>query len=64
LTIIYYILKNNEPFRELKEKLYESKIKCWKEALKINENDLNKIMAKFIQKEILDKLFLKEKLIC
>ncbi len=28
LTIIYYILKNNEPFRELKEKLYESKIKC------------------------------------
>ncbi len=35
-----------------------------KEALKINENDLNKIMAKFIQKEILDKLFLKEKLIC
>lgn len=63
LTIIYHVLTKNEPFRELKKNLYDSKIKSWKKALEINESKLNEIMKKFIQKEILDNLFLKERLI-
>lgn len=63
LSIIYYILSNNEPFRELKKNLYDSKIKSWKKALKTNEIELNEIMKNFIQREILDNIFLRERLI-
>jgi transposase len=63
LTIIYYVLKRGEPFRELKKKLYESKIRSWKKALETDENELNDLMKTFICDEKPNNLFLTKKLI-
>jgi transposase len=62
LTIIYHILTREEPFKEMKDSLYKRKIASWKRELSINEYDINCLMKTFIEKEILENLFLTERL--
>ncbi|HQF78821.1 MAG TPA: hypothetical protein PLO40_11480 [Spirochaetota bacterium] len=64
LTIIYHILTTKEPFREIKESLYNMKIFKWKKALMTNSSNMNKLMKKFIDKEIYEAVFIDDRLKC
>jgi|ADurb_Total_1113_FD_contig_121_122490_length_2090_multi_15_in_0_out_0_1 transposase len=64
LTIIYHILTTKEPFREMKESLYNMKIFKWKKALMTNSSNMDKLMKKFIDKEIYEAVFIDDRLKC
>ena len=64
LAIIYEILTKEEPFKELKESLYKSKISKWHKLLEDEDFNIKELLDKIKKRQFNNKNIILEKMIC